>query len=64
MTNPELIEYKISQLEKKLEEQQKEINELQSGEKSKLVWGIGALGSAVLALGGVIWNFRSVIFNQ
>lgn len=32
-------------------------------ERANLFWGLGVLGSVVMALGGVLWSYRSVIFR-
>jgi len=52
--------------EKKLIELKKEVEETeakrQREEKRRLTTGISVLGSIVLTLFGVIWNYRAVIF--
>lgn len=80
-----LLEYRITELERRLEaqftrfertteEQEKQIkileekitkreNERDVEEKKKLIWGISFLGSIILSLLGIIWNFRSAIFK-
>ena len=30
-------------------------------EQKRLIWGIGALGSVIMAMGGVLWSYREVI---
>lgn len=58
-----LIEYRLGELEKENEKLQGKIKDLEDAEKRKLLWGISALGSVILALGGVIWTYRGVIFK-
>lgn len=36
---------------------------VEAREKKRLMTGISILGSVVLTLAGVIWNYRSVIFK-
>ena len=33
-------------------------------ETKKLLWGITTLGGAVMILGGVLWQYRPVIFSE
>jgi hypothetical protein len=32
-------------------------------ERSRLMWGISSLGSLVMLLVGIVWNYRAVIFK-
>ena len=32
-------------------------------ERARLLWGISALGTVVMTLGALIWNYRAVIFK-
>lgn len=61
--NPELLAYRLQLLEQLVADQAEKIEALQKQETSKLRWGLGALGSIVLTLGGVIWTYRAVIFR-
>lgn len=58
-----VLVYKVEQLEKLVANHETEIAAIQKEEKRKLMWGISVLGSAVLALVGVIWAYRGVIFR-
>ena len=59
----ELLDYRLTELEKDKENLEKKIAQLEEVERKKLLWGISALGSVVLALGGIIWTYRGVIFK-
>lgn len=39
------------------------VDALKAEEKAKLRWGIGVLGSVVMALFGILWAYRGVIFK-
>ena len=58
-----VLTYKVEALEKRVSEQDKMLKDIREEEKRKLVWGVGALGSAVLGLTGIIWSYRDVIFR-
>lgn len=58
-----VLAYKVQVLQTKVDEQGAEIKAMKAEEKSRLIWGIGALGGAVLSLAGVIWSYREVIFR-
>lgn len=60
-------EWRLKQAEEKLRDQQKQITDLNAAlialdrkeedrEKKRLIWGIGALGSVVMAMATFIWN--------
>ena len=34
-----------------------------NAERNQLKWGVSALGLVVMTLGGIIWQFRGVIFK-
>ena len=66
--------YRLEQAEKQIATQNTHIDLLETKlqtmkdeaakrEKKRLLWGIGALGSVVMALGALLWNYRSVIFK-
>ena len=63
----EKAEAHIENLERHIEKLDAEIvrirREAEEREKKRLSWGIGALGSVVMMLGGVIWAYRGVIFK-
>ena len=58
-----VLTYKVQVLQTKVDEQGAEIKAMKAEEKRRLIWGIGALGGAVLSLAGVIWSYREVIFR-
>lgn len=58
-----ILEYKVRQLEKKVEHIEGEMKEIERAEKQKLRWGVSFLGSALLAVVGVLWSYRGVIFK-
>ena len=68
-----VIQYRVMELENdlrilqsRLEGFEKEVHEKekvrQQQERRNLIAGIGALGSIITTLGGIIWAYRSVIF--
>jgi len=70
----EILLYRLSQAEGKITHAEAEIDTLKTTlakvreedaerERRNLKWGISTLGSAVLALGAVIWAYRGVIFK-
>ena len=70
----ETILYRLEQAEKHIEETEAHIVELNKKfeereierhkqEKKNLIWGIIFLGSIVTSLGGILWNYRGVIFK-
>ena len=70
---PEVIRWRVMELENDLRQLQgrlevfeKEVHEKekvrQQQERRNLIAGIGALGSIITTLGGIIWAYRSVIF--
>lgn len=70
----ELSEYKFSQLEARVNSLQVDITtvhkELEAYkalesklEKQRLTYGISLLGSILLALVGVVWSYRGIIFK-
>ena len=66
MSDP-IIEYRLEQAEKALAALEAELKAFKAAEeeleRKRLTWGITALGSVVLTLGGVIWAYRGVIFK-
>ena len=60
------LESDLRQLQSRLEVFEKEVHEKekarQQQERRNLLAGIGALGSIITTLGGIIWAYRSVIF--
>lgn len=67
MTENETMVYRLEQAEKHLAELDAELEQLREEAKAReherLKWGVGALGSVVLMLGAVIWQYRSAIFK-
>ena len=70
---PAVIQWRVMELENdlrglqaRLEGFEKEVHEKeklrQQQERRNLIAGIGALGSIITTLGGIIWTYRSVIF--
>lgn len=59
----EVIEYRLRAAELEIKRLNDELDRREKEEKSRLLWGIAVLGSAVLTLAGVIWNWRSVIIR-
>jgi uncharacterized membrane protein len=59
MNDDPLLIYKVEQLQSKVDSLRSDIEEMQrereAAERKRLMWGIGALGTAVLTLAGVIW---------
>ena len=53
-------ENKIDDLEQKLAKVTTEVTER---ERRNLRWGISALGAIIIALGGVLWAYRGIIFK-
>jgi type IV secretory pathway TrbL component len=73
-TDMVLLTYKVAQAESQLHEQNVHIEKLEDEfnqfrralaqkERNNLAWGVGALGTVVATLAGVIWAYRSVIFR-
>ena len=58
-----LVEYRLNEQAKELDELKGRVAQMEKDEKSRLRWGIGALGSVIMALAGVIWAYRGVIFK-
>lgn len=62
-----IYELRLRIAEEKLDKQANDIAQMKLDaelrERSRLKAGIGALGSIVLVLGGVLWSYRSVIFR-
>jgi hypothetical protein len=61
--NLEVLVYRLGQMETSLANLESKMNAIEKNERSKLLWGVMALGSVVMALGGVIWTYRNVIFR-
>ena len=59
----EVIEYRLRAAEAEIKKLHEELEKREREEKSRLIWGIGVLGAAVMTLAGVIWNWRSVIIR-
>lgn len=63
----EMLSYRLTEVEKKLEKTTTELAKLRAEELQREVrqfrWGIGALGSVIMALASVVWAYRSVIFK-
>jgi len=61
------LESRVAELAEKNDKLEKEIQLVkdteEKRERARLKWGVGALGSVVMALGGVIWAYRKVIFG-
>lgn len=61
------LEYRLEQAEKKIAALETELKRLEDEtdelERKRLKWGITALGTIVMTLGGIIWQYRSVIFK-
>lgn len=59
---------KLSAHEVRIDSLTKELQDARDAEAQKeqkaLMWGISTLGTFVLLLGGVVWNYRGVIFKQ
>lgn len=65
--NSQMTEYRLQMAEKQIVEQHQQIKDLNAAlialerkeedrEKKRLLWGIGALGSVVMAMASFIWN--------
>jgi hypothetical protein len=67
MTEPDVLAYRLTEAEREIAEMRRDIKlmrkEAEDRERSRLVAGVGALGSLVLALFGVIWAYRAEIFK-
>ena len=67
MTEPEVWAYRLTEAEREIVALRKEVSlmrkEAEDRERARLVAGVGALGSLVLALFGVIWAYRGAIFK-
>lgn len=74
MTDDGLRDYRLKELEEDLKQQREELKLLKSAisqmeidainrERNRLKAGIGAMGSVLLFLGGVIWAYRGAIFK-
>jgi DNA-binding IclR family transcriptional regulator len=54
-----LLLYKIDQMRKEIDNLKADLKRLreerEAEQRKRLLWGIGALGSAVMALAGAIW---------
>lgn len=50
----------ISNLETEIKQLRKEI---ETAERRRLMYGIGALGAVISTLVGIIWSYRGVIFK-
>lgn len=69
-----VLAYRVDELERDSKAQRDEIKALKATiarmeleaadrERARLKAGIGALGSVILALFGILWSYRSVIFK-
>jgi DNA-binding IclR family transcriptional regulator len=59
MNEQVLLTYKVAELKRKFDALEKELDQVKADriaeQRKRLLWGIGALGSAVMALAGAIW---------
>lgn len=62
-----LLEYRLKQAEEHIDLLELKIEGMKSDarrrEEKRLLWGISALGSVVMAMGSLIWAYRGVIFK-
>lgn len=67
MSDESIIEYRLKQAEAEIRTLKGLVEsmriEAQEMERKRLLWGVTSLGSVVMALGGIIWAYRSVIFK-
>lgn len=67
MGDESIIEYRLKQAEAEIRTLKGLVEsmrlEAQEMEHKRLLWGVTSLGSVVMALGGIIWAYRSVIFK-
>jgi hypothetical protein len=67
MTEPDVLAYRLTEAEREIAEMRRDIKsmrkEAEDRERARLVAGVGALGSLVLALFGVLWAYRAEIFK-
>lgn len=67
MTEPEVWSYRLAEAERDIASLRVELGkmraEAEARERARLKAGIGALGSAVLALVSVLWAYRAAIFK-
>jgi len=59
----EVLVFKVELQAAQIVKLEERIDQIERDEKRKLIWGILALGSVVMTLGGTIWSYRSVIFR-
>lgn len=63
----ELAEQSIKEQDAEISDLRKEIAAVRANEEARerkrLLYGISTLGTVAMALFGVIWNYRSVIFK-
>jgi hypothetical protein len=59
MPDDNLWKYKVEQLQSQVSDLRSDMEQMKRerevAERKRLMWGIGALGTAVLTLAGVIW---------
>ena len=67
MTDEAILGYRLAEAERDIKRLESEIKQMrreaETRERARLRAGIGALGSAVLTLIGIIWAYRAVIFK-
>ena len=68
MTESEqVLTYRLAQAEAEIRELREKVTQMErdaeTRERARLKAGIGALGTVVLTLFGVLWGYRSVIFK-
>jgi hypothetical protein len=67
MTEDSILSYRLEQAELKIVELEDKlvafIVKEDARETKRLLWGISALGTAVMILGSIIWTYRPIIFK-